>query len=60
MAFRLDVTERGSFARFLDDTEEQLGALDVLINNAGIMQVGRFLDEDERRHRGWWTSISTG
>jgi short-subunit dehydrogenase len=47
VALRLDVTERESFARFLDDTETQLGPVDVLINNAGIMQVGRFLDEDD-------------
>jgi short-subunit dehydrogenase len=47
IALSLDVTERESFARFLDDTESQLGPVDVLINNAGIMQVGRFLDEDD-------------
>ena len=33
--------------RFLDGAEEQLGPLDVLVNNAGIMQVGRFIDEDD-------------
>src|SRR5205085_1951163 len=32
---------------FLDATEQQLGPLDVLVNNAGIMQVGRFIDEDD-------------
>ena len=47
LALSLDVTERDSFARFLDETEAQLGPVDVLINNAGIMQVGRFLDEDD-------------
>ena len=47
VALSLDVTERESFARFLDDTEAQLGPVDVLINNAGIMQVGRFMDEDD-------------
>ena len=46
-ALHLDVTERESFARFLDDAEARLGPVDVLINNAGIMQVGRFLDEDD-------------
>src|SRR5207253_3702001 len=35
----LDVTDRASFAAFLDAAEEQLGPLDVLVNNAGIMQV---------------------
>jgi NADP-dependent 3-hydroxy acid dehydrogenase YdfG len=43
----LDVTDRDSFAAFLDATEEQLGPVDVLVNNAGIMQVGRFIDEDD-------------
>jgi NAD(P)-dependent dehydrogenase (short-subunit alcohol dehydrogenase family) len=43
----LDVTDRGSFAAFLDAAEEQLGPLDALINNAGIMQIGRFIDEDD-------------
>jgi short-subunit dehydrogenase len=47
VAVSLDVTERESFARFLDETESQLGPVDVLINNAGIMQVGRFMDEDD-------------
>jgi NADP-dependent 3-hydroxy acid dehydrogenase YdfG len=47
VALELDVTERDSFAAFLDGAEEQLGPLDVLVNNAGIMQVGRFIDEDD-------------
>jgi short-subunit dehydrogenase len=47
IALSLDVTERESFTRFLDDTETQLGPVDVLINNAGIMPVGGFLDEDD-------------
>jgi NAD(P)-dependent dehydrogenase (short-subunit alcohol dehydrogenase family) len=51
VALPLDVTDRGSFADFLDETERQLGALDVLINNAGIMQIGRFIDEDDMTAR---------
>ncbi len=43
----LDVTERESFAAFLDETERQLGPLDVLINNAGIMPVGPFEKETD-------------
>ena len=43
----LDVTDRASFAAFVDATEEQLGPLDVLINNAGIMPIGPFLEEDD-------------
>ena len=47
VALPLDVTERDSFSAFLDGVEEQLGPLDVLVNNAGIMQIGRFIDEDD-------------
>ncbi len=45
--FALDVTDSESFERFLDDAEDKLGAVDVLINNAGIMQLGPFLSETE-------------
>src|SRR4051794_18247917 len=38
--FELDVTDDGSFARFLDAASDRLGPLDVLVNNAGIMFVG--------------------
>ena len=43
----VDVTDRDSFAAFLDEVERQLGPLDVLINNAGIMPVGPFLEETD-------------
>src|SRR6188472_4635193 len=45
--FALDVTRRDSFEAFIDAAEERFGPLDVLVNNAGIMPLGRFLDEDE-------------
>jgi short-subunit dehydrogenase len=47
IALPLDVTDRASFAGFLDAAEEQLGPVGVLVNNAGIMQIGRFVDEDD-------------
>jgi NADP-dependent 3-hydroxy acid dehydrogenase YdfG len=47
LALELDVTRRDSFAGFLDQVEERLGSLDVLINNAGIMPLGKFADEDD-------------
>jgi NAD(P)-dependent dehydrogenase (short-subunit alcohol dehydrogenase family) len=47
LRYRLDVTDRDSFANFLDAVERDIGQLDVLVNNAGIMPLGRFLDEDE-------------
>jgi NADP-dependent 3-hydroxy acid dehydrogenase YdfG len=43
----LDVSDRGSFESFLDASEERLGPIDVLVNNAGVMFVGPFLDEDD-------------
>jgi NAD(P)-dependent dehydrogenase (short-subunit alcohol dehydrogenase family) len=46
-AYELDVTSRPSFAAFLDSVERDLGPLDVLVNNAGIMPVGPFLEEDD-------------
>ena len=47
-ALPLDVTDRASPSpAFLDEVERQLGPLDVLINNAGIMPIGRFVDEDD-------------
>ena len=47
----LDVTERDSFASFLDQVAERLGPPDVLINNAGIMPIGPFVDEDDATAR---------
>lgn len=44
-AYELDVTSRESVARFLDGVESEIGPLDVLINNAGIMPLGPFLEE---------------
>ena len=37
---RLDVTDPASFAEFLDMVESELGPIDVLVNNAGIMPTG--------------------
>ena len=46
IGMELDVTDPESFSDFIEAAEEQLGPVDVLINNAGIMQLGSFLDED--------------
>jgi NAD(P)-dependent dehydrogenase (short-subunit alcohol dehydrogenase family) len=45
IAAALDVTDRDSFATFLGEVERQLGPLDVLVNNAGIMPVTPFAAE---------------
>ncbi len=47
----LDVTDRASFAAFLAETERALGPVDVLVNNAGIMPIGPFLDESDELTR---------
>ena len=47
LALELDVTRRDSFEGFLDQVEERLGSLDVIINNAGIMPLGKFSEEDD-------------
>jgi short-subunit dehydrogenase len=45
--FALDVTRRDSFEAFVDAVEERFGPIDVLVNNAGIMPLGRFIEEDD-------------
>ncbi|MGA8544021.1 MAG: SDR family oxidoreductase [Mycobacterium sp.] len=45
VARRLDVTDPRSFKDFLDNAEDQLGPVDVLVNNAGVIAVGSAVDE---------------
>ena len=52
VAFELDVTDRDSFAGFLDAAEKELGPIDVLINNAGIMPDRPVRRGDATRPRG--------
>jgi NAD(P)-dependent dehydrogenase (short-subunit alcohol dehydrogenase family) len=51
VAVSLDVSDRGSFEAFLDEAERQLGPVDVVINNAGIMPVTPFVEEAESSFR---------
>lgn len=46
LAAPLDVADEASFAAFLATAAERLGPVDVLVNNAGIMPIGPFLDEE--------------
>lgn len=49
---QLDVADRESFAAFLAAAETEHGRpMDVLVNNAGIMPTGAFLDHDEAMAR---------
>jgi NADP-dependent 3-hydroxy acid dehydrogenase YdfG len=47
----LDVTDRAGFDAFLTEVERRLGPLDVLVNNAGIMPIGRFVEESDATAR---------
>ena len=46
IGLQLDVTDFDSFSAFVASVQEQMGPIDVIINNAGIMQLGPYLDED--------------
>jgi NAD(P)-dependent dehydrogenase (short-subunit alcohol dehydrogenase family) len=47
----MDVTEAASFGAFLGLVERELGPIDVLVNNAGIMPIGPLLDESDETAR---------
>jgi short-subunit dehydrogenase len=48
----LDVTDRESFAAFLDKARSEGGGrIDVLINNAGVMPIGPFLKQSDQAVR---------
>lgn len=49
---KLDAADRQSFTDFLDAVDNELGPLDVLVNNAGVIAVGMAVDEpDEATQR---------
>jgi NAD(P)-dependent dehydrogenase (short-subunit alcohol dehydrogenase family) len=47
IGLHLDVTDHRGFTAFLDDVERELGPIDVLINNAGIMPLALLEDESD-------------
>jgi NADP-dependent 3-hydroxy acid dehydrogenase YdfG len=47
VGLELDVRSPASWTAFLAEAEAALGPLDVLVNNAGVLHVGPFLEEDE-------------
>ncbi len=47
IAVEVDITDRSSVETALRITEEQIGPVDVLVNNAGIDKIERFLDSEE-------------
>jgi NAD(P)-dependent dehydrogenase (short-subunit alcohol dehydrogenase family) len=46
-AYPLDVTDPASFAAFVAAVERDLGPLDVLVNNAGVLVAGPVADESD-------------
>ena len=51
LSAKLDVTDADSFGAFIDAVERELGPIDVLINNAGVMPVGKIIDEPDALSR---------
>lgn len=45
VAFPVDVADPASIEAFVQAAVDQLGPLDVMVNNAGIMPIGPFVDE---------------
>jgi short-subunit dehydrogenase len=58
LSLRVDVTDHGAFSAALDEAAEAVGELDVLINNAGVMPIGRFEDEaDDSAYRAFEINV---
>lgn len=53
MAVHLDVTDTTSVAQGTDEIEQQLGPVEILVNNAGWDELRPFLDTDE----GFWNRV---
>jgi NAD(P)-dependent dehydrogenase (short-subunit alcohol dehydrogenase family) len=51
VAYRVDVRDSASYRAFLEAAVADLGPLDVLVNNAGVMPNGGFLELDEATDR---------
>ncbi len=51
LAVRLDVTDPEDRANFVKVAQDRFGAIDVLVNNAGIDYLGAIEEQDERDYR---------
>lgn len=45
--YQLDVSSKESFSAFIDTALAEFGRIDVLVNNAGVMPLNNFLNEDD-------------
>ena len=54
LAVELDVCESTSVAEAIARVQESLGAISILVNNAGIDEFGPFADSDEARWERLW------
>jgi NAD(P)-dependent dehydrogenase (short-subunit alcohol dehydrogenase family) len=58
LGLSVDVTDHAAFTEALDAAEREVGPLDVLINNAGVMPIGRFEDgTDEDAYRAFEINV---
>src|SRR5688572_26211041 len=48
---KLDVTQRSEWEQVVEKVERDVGPIEVLVNNAGIMSLGKFLELDENNDR---------
>jgi NADP-dependent 3-hydroxy acid dehydrogenase YdfG len=51
LACKLDVRSRNSFSTFIEGARSRYGHIDVLVNNAGVMPLGEFVEEPDTTSR---------
>jgi hypothetical protein len=54
IAVKADVANSADVRRLFDETEQKLGKVDVLINNAGILQMAALADTSDELFERWW------
>lgn len=54
LALAVDVSDEGSVQRMVDETERELGAIDLLVNNAGVMGPSERPIWEDDDTGAWW------